>query len=137
MVVFAHRGVERRQQAGRHAADTWRAYGASGRDRRRRHPVRPELSPPHAVAVLRHSHAGLAVRRAVSSSCDMFGASGGVAGSNMAYSMHLAGAAFAFVYYQRGWNLTRLTPGRIAWPSFRRKPRLRVHTPTDEPQAPI
>ena len=64
---------------------------------------------------------------------DMFGASGGIAGSNVAFSVHLAGAAFAFVYYQRGWNLTRLTPGRIAWPSFRRKPRLRIHKPEEEP----
>ena len=39
----------------------------------------------------------------------------------------------AFVYYQRGWNLTRLTEGRIAWPSFRRKPRLRIHKPEQEP----
>jgi membrane associated rhomboid family serine protease len=52
--------------------------------------------------------------------------------SNIAYSMHLTGAAFAFVYYQRGWNLTRLTSGRIPWPSFRRKPRLRIHTPEEE-----
>ena len=51
----------------------------------------------------------------------------------MAFSVHLAGAAFAFVYYQRGWNLTRLTPGRIPWPSFRRKPRLRIHEPEQEP----
>ena len=64
---------------------------------------------------------------------DMFGASGREAPSNVAYSMHLAGAAFALVYYQRGWNLTRLTPGRIPWPSFRRKPRLRIHEPEQEP----
>jgi hypothetical protein len=65
---------------------------------------------------------------------DMFGASGGIAGSNVAYSVHLAGAAFAFIYYLRGWNLTRLTEGwRIAWPTFRRKPRLRVHKPVEEP----
>lgn len=63
---------------------------------------------------------------------DMYGASGGVAGSNVAYSMHLTGAAFAFVYYRRGWNLTRLTPYRIPWPSFRRKPKLRIHKPREE-----
>ena len=52
-------------------------------------------------------------------------------GSNIAYSMHLAGAAFAFIYYQRGWNLGRLT-GRVKWPSFRRQPHLRVHAPEEE-----
>lgn len=59
---------------------------------------------------------------------DMFGAFGG-GDRSIAYSMHLAGAAFAFVYHQRGWNLTRLTAGRFALPTFRSKPRLRVHTP--------
>jgi membrane associated rhomboid family serine protease len=65
---------------------------------------------------------------------DMFGASVGIAGSNVAYSVHLAGAAFAFIYYQRGWNFTRLTEGHIAWPRFRRKPRLRIHEPEEEPR---
>ena len=65
---------------------------------------------------------------------DMFGAFGG-GDSHIAYSMHLAGAAFAFVYHWRGWNLTQLTEGRFAWPTFRRKPRLRVHTPEPEPQS--
>ena len=64
---------------------------------------------------------------------DMLGATGRAGTSNVAYSMHLAGAAFAFVYYQRGWNLTRLTAGRLSWPTFRRKPRLRVHKPEEEP----
>ena len=66
---------------------------------------------------------------------DMFGAFSGSEKTHIAYSMHLAGAAFALVYHQRGWNLTRLTAGRIAWPTFRRKPRLRVHTPEEEPQS--
>jgi membrane associated rhomboid family serine protease len=62
---------------------------------------------------------------------DMFGAFGG-GEQNIAYSMHLAGAAFAFVYHRRGWNLTQLTEGRFALPTFRRKPHLRVHTPEPE-----
>jgi membrane associated rhomboid family serine protease len=66
---------------------------------------------------------------------DMFGATGGGGPKNVAYSMHLAGAAFAFVYFQRGWNLTRLTGGRIPWPSFHRKPRLKIHTPEDAPSS--
>ncbi len=59
---------------------------------------------------------------------------GGVAGSNVAYSVHLAGAAFALIYYKQQWNLTRLTEGRFHW--LRRPawlggaPRLRVHRPT-------
>jgi membrane associated rhomboid family serine protease len=52
-------------------------------------------------------------------------------GSNVAYSMHLAGASFALLYYWRGWSLTGLT-GRFAWPSFRRKAHLRVHIPEVE-----
>ncbi len=66
---------------------------------------------------------------------DMYGAIGQEGTSNVAYSMHLAGAAFALIYHQRGWNLTRLTSGRIAWPTFRRKPRLRVHKPEEEPHS--
>lgn len=66
---------------------------------------------------------------------DMFGAFGGGGERNIAYSMHLAGAAFAFVYYRRGWNITRLTAGRFALPTFRRKPRLRVHTPEQESES--
>jgi membrane associated rhomboid family serine protease len=63
---------------------------------------------------------------------DIYGAMGGPQGSKVAYSAHLAGVAFAFVYYQRGWNLTRLTDGRFTWPTFRRKPRLRLHKPEEQ-----
>ena len=66
---------------------------------------------------------------------DMWGASGQGGPSNVAYSMHLAGAAFALLYYQLGWNLTRLTSGGFSWLSFRRRPRLRVHTPDDAPES--
>jgi membrane associated rhomboid family serine protease len=58
---------------------------------------------------------------------DMLGALGQAGASNVAYSMHLTGAVFAFVYYRCGWNLTRLTEGHINWPTFRRRPRLRIH----------
>lgn len=66
---------------------------------------------------------------------DMFGASGQGDSSNVAYSMHLAGAAFALLYHQLGWNLTRLTSNGFPWPTFRRRPHLRVHTPDDEPES--
>ncbi len=61
---------------------------------------------------------------------DMYGAFGGNRGSNVAYTAHLAGAAFAAVYYWRRWNLTSLS-GRLSRPrlSLGRKPRLSVHRP--------
>ena len=67
---------------------------------------------------------------------DMYGAVKG--GSEVAYVAHLAGAAFAALYYLRGWNLTRLTgglPGGFK-SLFRRKPRLRVRSADDEPPHP-
>jgi membrane associated rhomboid family serine protease len=66
---------------------------------------------------------------------DMFGASGQGGPSNVAYSMHLAGAFFALLYHQFGWNFGRLLEGRFRWPTFRRAPRLRVHEPESEEPA--
>lgn len=63
---------------------------------------------------------------------DIFGASGQGGESNVAYSMHLAGAAFALVYHLQGWNLTHLTANWNAWLSARRKPHLKVHEPEEE-----
>jgi membrane associated rhomboid family serine protease len=65
---------------------------------------------------------------------DMFGATGWggrpTAGQpQVAYSIHLAGAAFAFLYYQQRWNLGRLVQGGRSWASFWRRPKLRVHDP--------
>ena len=64
---------------------------------------------------------------------DMFGAVANQE-SNVAFSAHLAGAAFAFIYFQRQWSLTRLTEGRFRWlrSPFRRKSRLKVHRPEKE-----
>jgi len=67
---------------------------------------------------------------------DMLGASQiGEGDSNVAYSMHLAGAAFAFAYHRAGWNLSRLGQSLVGRISLRRKPCLRVHRP-EEPQPP-
>ncbi len=69
---------------------------------------------------------------------DMYGAMVGIRGSNVAYVAHVAGAAFAGVYYLQRWNLTRLTgdlPGRFK-SLFRSKPRLRIRTPDEEPRHP-
>jgi membrane associated rhomboid family serine protease len=63
---------------------------------------------------------------------DIYGASGQGGSSNIAYSMHLAGAAFALVYHLQGWNLTRLTANWNARLSSLRKPRLKVHEPKEE-----
>jgi membrane associated rhomboid family serine protease len=67
---------------------------------------------------------------------DIYGAVKG--GSEVAYVAHLGGAGFCALYYLRGWNLTRLTGGLpVDLKSlFRRKPRLRVHKPDDEPPHP-
>ena len=54
--------------------------------------------------------------------------------SNIAYSVHLAGAAFAVAYFRWGWNLTRLWSNPFSKLSFRRRPRLRVHSADDEKQ---
>ncbi len=55
---------------------------------------------------------------------------------DVAVTAHFAGAAFALLYYQGRWNLTRLTNFRgPSWSLFRRKPRLRVHQP-EEPKTP-
>ncbi|HEX3869837.1 MAG TPA: rhomboid family intramembrane serine protease [Pirellulales bacterium] len=57
---------------------------------------------------------------------DLYGAS--YSTSNVAYSVHLAGAALAFAYYRLGWNFERWVPAN--WSKFRfRGPRLRVHRP--------
>jgi membrane associated rhomboid family serine protease len=56
--------------------------------------------------------------------------------SHVAYTAHVAGAAFALLYYQRGWSFSRFGRGGFRWPRlpFRTKPRLRVHHPDDEPR---
>jgi membrane associated rhomboid family serine protease len=66
---------------------------------------------------------------------NMFGLGGGEQNAHIAYSMHLAGAAFAAAYYKFGWNFGRLF-GEISWPKFGRKPRLRIHDPSNDPDEP-
>jgi membrane associated rhomboid family serine protease len=64
---------------------------------------------------------------------DIYGAMSGEGRSNVAYVAHVAGAAFALLYYQLGWNFSRLGGG-FRWPRLplRGKPQLRVHRPDDE-----
>jgi membrane associated rhomboid family serine protease len=63
---------------------------------------------------------------------DMYGAAH-PEGSNIGHTAHLGGAVFAFLYYQAGWRLSRLTGWRFSWPRFRRGPELRIHPPADQP----
>ncbi|MGD0898886.1 MAG: rhomboid family intramembrane serine protease [Thermoguttaceae bacterium] len=55
---------------------------------------------------------------------------------NVAYAVHLAGAALAFVYYQQRWNFGRLLGGGLRWPRFLGRPRLRVHKHEDPSTVP-
>jgi membrane associated rhomboid family serine protease len=48
-------------------------------------------------------------------------------GANVAYVVHLAGAAFALIYYQQRWNLTRWTSAFSFKKGLRRRPKLRIH----------
>lgn len=45
---------------------------------------------------------------------------------NVAFTAHLGGAAFAFLYYQMGWHLAKLLPGPGMWKRLKPKPKLRV-----------
>jgi len=51
---------------------------------------------------------------------------------NVAYTAHLGGAAFAYLFYRTGWQLGSLWPKRFSLGNLRRKPRLRVHNAEDE-----
>ncbi|MHB1037296.1 MAG: rhomboid family intramembrane serine protease [Pirellulales bacterium] len=63
---------------------------------------------------------------------DFFGA---IRPGQVAHSAHLAGAAFAFVYYQAGWNLGRLVPRNFSLPRFKPRPKLRLHDPQPREEA--
>jgi membrane associated rhomboid family serine protease len=51
---------------------------------------------------------------------------------HVGYEAHLGGALFALLYYQLHLRLSGFLPGSRAMPSFKRRPKLRVHRP--EPQ---
>lgn len=48
---------------------------------------------------------------------------------SVAHEAHLAGAAFAFIYYYTGWNLGRWLPSGRSLRGLKRRPKLRVHEP--------
>ncbi|WP_442483876.1 rhomboid family intramembrane serine protease [Aeoliella sp. SH292] len=63
---------------------------------------------------------------------DIFGAMGRSPDDNVAYAAHLGGFLFAFLYWKSGIRLTSYLPSKM--PSFKRKPPLRVHRPSDNDQ---
>jgi len=64
---------------------------------------------------------------------DLFGLLGG-SQSNTAFSVHLGGAAFAFVYYNRQWRMLNVLPDLRAWRRRQQQPRLRVYREEEPPQ---
>jgi membrane associated rhomboid family serine protease len=56
-------------------------------------------------------------------------------GPNVAYTAHLGGALFAFLYYLSGTRLERWAPGAGFLKRLKPRPRLRVHDPTDREAA--
>lgn len=49
--------------------------------------------------------------------------------ANVAFTAHLGGAVFAFLYYHWRWRLEDWLPGPALWERIKPKPRLRVHDP--------
>lgn len=48
---------------------------------------------------------------------------------NVAFTAHLGGALFAFLYYRYRWRILDWVPTNLKLPSLKRKPPLRVHRP--------
>lgn len=65
---------------------------------------------------------------------DLFGALGFRPDSNVAFAVHLTGAAYAYLFYRTKWELSELIPGlgsgKFSIPNpMKRQPDLRVHRP--------
>ena len=58
-------------------------------------------------------------------------------GDNVAYTAHLAGAAFALMYFNLHWNLGRFFESAATWLKGRSRPSLKVFKPEDGPPAPV
>ncbi len=61
---------------------------------------------------------------------DLYGAVTRPEGSSVAYTVHLTGAAFAFLYHRFGWRLGGLIGFQLPRPRLKRRPKLRIHDPT-------
>lgn len=57
--------------------------------------------------------------------------------TRVAVVVHLAGAAFAFVYYQGGWRLTGFLNNLKSWRRRRGRPNLRLFRPESEIKEPV
>ena len=62
---------------------------------------------------------------------DMLQATGIAGPRYVAYSVHLAGAAFAFLYFYFHWNFGRLVPQGFSLSRLKPRPKLRIHDPDD------
>jgi membrane associated rhomboid family serine protease len=62
---------------------------------------------------------------------DIFGAIGrqSTDGPNVAFTAHLGGALFAFLYFQSGWRIERILPSSSTLRRLQPKPKLKVHDP--------
>jgi membrane associated rhomboid family serine protease len=67
---------------------------------------------------------------------DLYGLLSG-SGSNTAFSVHLGGAAFAFVYWKLHWRLLSILPSPGAWRRRRARARLRIYHEEEEPPTPL
>jgi len=47
--------------------------------------------------------------------------------SNVAYTAHLAGAAWGYLFYRTGWHLGRIIPNRWSLSALRPRPKLKIH----------
>ena len=56
------------------------------------------------------------------------------ANDNIAYSAHLGGALFGFIFVKTGWHLGRFLPNNFSLQSLKPKPRLKVHNPDQKEQ---
>ncbi len=55
-------------------------------------------------------------------------------GGNVAFTAHLGGALFAYLYYRGGWKLENWLPGNFSLPRPGKKSNLRIHDPEDATQ---
>jgi len=56
----------------------------------------------------------------------------GIGDERIAVEAHLAGAAFAFLYFQQQWSLGRFFERWFSWLKISRRPKLRIHRPDEE-----
>jgi hypothetical protein len=49
----------------------------------------------------------------------------------VAFTAHLGGALYAFIFFRTRWSLIRIVPLNLWTKMLRRGPRLRVHTPEE------